>query len=179
MRAHDATNRHGCCAPRAAYRRARATDAPNAVEPATKVRHRIGMSVARTARLARLAACVALCACAAACTLFTPSTAGSSHNYTGAAAFAGSAVAGAGVNRAITGQCWAQCPPGTTCNHASGVCERLPCSSTCPADLQCEQVGGEFVCVQPRSEGALAARSADAGQDTGAAQAPDAGGGAR
>jgi hypothetical protein len=93
-----------------------------------------------------------LAAACAACTYFSPKTAGSSSNYTGAAVFGGSAVAATGVNRAITGGCWAACPTGRVCNHETGTCDLLPCSSHCPADLKCERVGGEDVCVTPRSE---------------------------
>jgi hypothetical protein len=96
---------------------------------------------------------------AVACNVFTPATAGSSHNYVGAAAFAGTAVAATGVNRAVTGDCWSQCPRGSQCNHETGVCERLPCSSSCPADLTCELVGGEYICVQPAGEGRVPAPS--------------------
>jgi hypothetical protein len=79
--------------------------------------------------------------------------------------FGASGVAAAGVNRAVTGGCWAACPTGTTCDHESGLCEKLPCSSHCPADLKCEIVGGEEVCVQPKAESALASASADGGAD--------------
>jgi hypothetical protein len=34
----------------------------------------------------------------------------------------GFAVAAAGVNRAITHECWAACRPGTICDKASGLC---------------------------------------------------------
>lgn len=34
-------------------------------------------------------------------------------------------LAAAGVNRAITGDCWASCRPGTRCNRKSGLCERI------------------------------------------------------
>jgi len=34
----------------------------------------------------------------------------------------GLAVAAAGVNRAITHECWAICQPGTVCDNASGLC---------------------------------------------------------
>src|SRR6185437_11008217 len=34
----------------------------------------------------------------------------------------GLAVAAAGANRAVTGECWAACRPGTVCDHATGLC---------------------------------------------------------
>jgi hypothetical protein len=91
-------------------------------------------------------------AACAACNLYTPGTTGSTHNYTGAAIFGGTAVAAAGANRAVTGDCWASCPTGRVCNRETGTCDLLPCSSHCPADLRCERVGGEEVCVQPKRE---------------------------
>jgi hypothetical protein len=123
-------------------------------------------------RLALLAACPALLA--VACSVFTPKTSGT-HNYAGAAMFAASGVAAAGVNRAVTGYCWAACTPGTTCDRASGMCLPLPCSSKCPADLKCELIGGEYLCVHPKNE-ALASMLDDAGADAapGAPSATDA-----
>jgi hypothetical protein len=41
----------------------------------------------------------------------------------GAAIAAGIGMAGSVVSRA-TGWCYAQCLPGTTCNHKTGLCER-------------------------------------------------------
>jgi hypothetical protein len=63
----------------------------------------------------------------------------------GAAVFAGSAVAAARVNRALTNECYSTCPYGTACNHATGMCEAIGCA--CRADLTCERIGGENVCV--------------------------------
>ncbi len=63
----------------------------------------------------------------------------------GAAIFAGSAVGATGVNRAVTHECYSTCPYGTACNHESGMCEKLTCA--CRADLVCERIGGENVCV--------------------------------
>lgn len=34
----------------------------------------------------------------------------------------GAAIAAAGINRAVTGECWASCRPGTVCDKASGLC---------------------------------------------------------
>lgn len=50
-----------------------------------------------------------------------------------AAVALGFAVAGAAAVRA-TGGCWADCLPGTHCNHASGLCERetTPTVGTAP-----------------------------------------------
>jgi hypothetical protein len=46
-------------------------------------------------------------------------------NYRGAALGAAFGVAAAGVNRALTGDCWASCLPGTYCDNPSGLCKKL------------------------------------------------------
>lgn len=43
-----------------------------------------------------------------------------------AAVVTGAALVTAGVYRATTGGCWAQCTPGRYCNRKSGLCEELP-----------------------------------------------------
>jgi hypothetical protein len=67
------------------------------------------------------------------------------------------AVATAVVNTAIAasasaisrsqGGCYASCPTGTTCNHATGLCDALPCHDQCRADEDCEQNEGPEHCV--------------------------------
>lgn len=54
-------------------------------------------------------------------------------NYRGAGVGAAFGIAAAGVNRAITGDCWASCLPGSQCNHKSGLCERIPRLEDIPA----------------------------------------------
>lgn len=54
-------------------------------------------------------------------------------NYQGAAVGAVFGVAAAGVNRAITGDCWASCRPGTRCDKKSGLCERIEMREEIPA----------------------------------------------
>ncbi len=59
---------------------------------------------------------------------------------TGAAVTAGAAVAGAGIYRATTGGCVAQCLGGLVCDRKSGLCvSRVPCNGRCDADEQCEE----------------------------------------
>ena len=41
---------------------------------------------------------------------------------TGAVVGTGLAVAAAGLNRAVTHECWAACRPGLECDRASGLC---------------------------------------------------------
>lgn len=54
-------------------------------------------------------------------------------------AVANSAIAAAasGVSRA-TGNCYAACPEGTTCDRSTGLCEALPCRGRCATNERCE-----------------------------------------
>ena len=81
----------------------------------------------------------------------------------GAAVLAGSAVAATGVNRAVTHGCYSSCPYGTSCNHDTGMCEKLTCA--CRADLVCERIGGENVCVGRKAPD----KASDGGADGSAA----------
>ena len=74
---------------------------------------------------------------------------GGTNDYLGAAVTAGAAVAAAGVNRAATGDCWAQCRNGMMCDRDSGTCVAVPCGGACPADWRCERLGNREQCVQP------------------------------
>jgi hypothetical protein len=56
-----------------------------------------------------------------ACSGSTMSTGGGS-TVTKAAIGTGLALAAAGINRAVTHECWAACRPGLVCDHASGLC---------------------------------------------------------
>jgi hypothetical protein len=67
--------------------------------------------------------------------------------YQAAGATAGMGVLAAGVNRSITGDCWANCPPGTRCDRAHGVCVELPCRGECPVGKRCERFGDRYECV--------------------------------
>ena len=53
----------------------------------------------------------------------------SSNKAAGAVAAVGFGVAAAGVYRATTGGCWAECRPGLRCDQASGTCVPLEPSS--------------------------------------------------
>ncbi|HEY3447694.1 MAG TPA: hypothetical protein VGK67_15165 [Myxococcales bacterium] len=50
----------------------------------------------------------------------------------------GIAAASAGISRA-QGGCYAACPPGTTCNTATGLCDSLPCRGQCGSGQRCER----------------------------------------
>ena len=54
--------------------------------------------------------------------VLAPVACGSPANVTGAALGTGLAVAAAGINRAVTHECWAACRPGQECDQTSGLC---------------------------------------------------------
>lgn len=56
----------------------------------------------------------------------------------------------AGVSRA-GGGCYASCPPGTTCNAATGFCDELPCRGLCSAEEHCEMTPTAWKCMPGRS----------------------------
>jgi hypothetical protein len=59
-----------------------------------------------------------------------------------------------GVSRA-TGGCYANCPPGTSCNPATGFCETLPCRGQCGPEERCVQVGRIERCESTRADATL------------------------
>lgn len=70
---------------------------------------------------------------------------------------ASGAVANAVINTAVAasaaavsrsqGDCYASCPTGTRCNHATGMCDALPCHDQCRSDEMCEQDEGVEHCT--------------------------------
>jgi hypothetical protein len=101
----------------------------------------------------------------------------------GAAVAAGFGVAAAGVYRAATGSCWADCRPGLRCDHASGMCVPLepsaakhtatshdvdggapsendggadagPCRGLCLAGERCAIRDGVADCIRPEAPAA-------------------------
>ncbi len=63
--------------------------------------------------------------------------AGCAHGNVGdAILMTGIALASSGVSRALGG-CYAACPPGTTCNPATGMCDTLPCRGQCGPGQRC------------------------------------------
>lgn len=56
-------------------------------------------------------------------------------------------VAATGVNRALTGECWAACTPGYVCDHESGLCVRGECSPACPDTQTCVRIDGALMCA--------------------------------
>ncbi len=59
-------------------------------------------------------------------------------------------LAAAGVSRS-NGGCYASCPPGTTCNAATGFCDELPCRGLCSAEEHCEMTPTSWKCMAGRS----------------------------
>jgi hypothetical protein len=53
-------------------------------------------------------------------------------------AVVGSAVAlGASAVSRASGDCFANCPDGTACNRATGLCDTLPCRGKCSPFEEC------------------------------------------
>lgn len=73
-------------------------------------------------------------------------------NYQGAAIGAAFGVAAAGVNRAITGDCWASCRDGTRCNRKSGLCERVVAPENIPAPYPTTPPGAEELLSEDPAE---------------------------
>ncbi len=57
------------------------------------------------------------------------------------------ALTSAAVSRA-NGNCYAACPPGTTCNHGTGLCEELPCRGQCAEGSYCDEQARIPHCVR-------------------------------
>ena len=113
-------------------------------------------------------ACLAVCVgCLRASSTIGPA------NYRGAAVGAAFGVAAAGVNRAITGDCWASCRPGTRCDRKSGLCERIERPEEIPAPYP--TVPHESEGMFPESPTAIqdAGTAADAAADAGSDDAAD------
>jgi hypothetical protein len=73
---------------------------------------------------------------------------GDANDALGAAVFAATGVAATAVHRAVAGGCLSSCPYGLRCDEKTGTCMKPLCR--CPADLVCERIGGQLVCMQPR-----------------------------
>lgn len=66
---------------------------------------------------------------------------------TGAATAVGLGVATAGVNRAITKDCWARCSKGYVCNQESGLCEKGECIPSCGPGYSCTRTTTGNTCI--------------------------------
>lgn len=66
----------------------------------------------------------------------------------------------AGVNRAITHDCWARCSPGYYCDEASGLCEQGECIPPCTRGQSCvRDLEGGLVCANDPTSHSLGDRS--------------------
>ncbi len=58
----------------------------------------------------------------------------------GGDAVIGTALAlGASAASRASGQCYAACPTGTSCNPKTGFCDELPCRGRCPEGAYCDE----------------------------------------
>jgi hypothetical protein len=87
-----------------------------------------------------------------------------SSGYAEAGAGLATAVAFTGVNRAITGDCWAVCSLGYACDRVRGTCVRAECVPECASGEQCiiEQ-DGRFRCIDTLGTITLSGKVPDAG----------------
>jgi hypothetical protein len=89
-----------------------------------------------------------------------PPTSGSA-KAASAAVGLGAAVVAAGINRAITHECWAMCRPGQVCDKASGLCVEAGSQRLKPQEAS---RGGAGDIVNPEGrEYVVPAIAADAG----------------
>lgn len=72
---------------------------------------------------------------------------GGNNDAAGAAVATGIAVAGAGVNRAVTKDCWARCSNGWVCNQETGLCEKGECIPSCSPGYACTRAKTGNTCV--------------------------------
>jgi hypothetical protein len=86
--------------------------------------------------------------------------------YGPAAVGLGATVIGAGVNRALTGGCWANCQEGFYCNREKGICERGECETPCREGDYCVRESTyQFRCVTRPGSFVIGQPPPDAGAD--------------
>jgi hypothetical protein len=120
----------------------------------------MGPSDRRTRALAVVSRLTLVAIVAVACT----QTRG--NDYGTAAVGLGATVIGAGVNRALTGGCWANCQKGFYCNREKGICERGECETPCREGDYCVRESTyQFRCVTPPGSFVIGQPPPDAGTD--------------
>jgi hypothetical protein len=68
----------------------------------------------------------------------------------GGAAVTTGLAAGFAAARRADGDCYTPCITGTSCNRATGLCERIPCGGECLPGEKCEESWtGSIRCVGP------------------------------
>ncbi|MEO6601172.1 MAG: hypothetical protein ABIQ16_14940 [Polyangiaceae bacterium] len=101
-------------------------------------------------RAAALAALVAACAT------------GSNSGYGDAAAVLAGTVIGSGVNRSLTGDCWAVCSRGFACDRGKGTCVRAECEPECAQGEHCViEQDGRFRCMDATGMGRIGASASN------------------
>lgn len=56
-------------------------------------------------------------------------------------------AAGASAASRASGGCYANCPPGTACDAATGMCLRKPCRGECGSNEECVEQALSYKCV--------------------------------
>lgn len=56
-------------------------------------------------------------------------------------------IAATGVNRKLTGECWAACTPGYVCDYDSGMCVEGECRPPCPETQACVRMDAGLMCM--------------------------------
>jgi hypothetical protein len=91
----------------------------------------------------------------------------------------GTALSFTAVNRALTGDCWAQCSHGYACDRKRGLCVRAECVPECPEGEHCViEVDGRFRCMDAAGVGQIGAGAnptSNAASDAGASSPVDGG----
>jgi hypothetical protein len=101
--------------------------------------HTPGVSTSLVRQFSAAALAVLVVACAA----------GSNAGYEAAGAGLAGVVIGSGVNRAVTGDCWAICSRGFACDRQRGTCERAECEPECAQGEHCViEQDGRFRCME-------------------------------
>jgi hypothetical protein len=92
-------------------------------------------------------------------TLFLLQACGSNAaQYEEASLGVGTALSFTAVNRAVTGDCWAQCALGYACERKRGLCVRAECVPECAQGEQCViEVDGRFRCMDAAGVGQFGA----------------------
>lgn len=105
---------------------------------------------------------------------------GNASNYAVAGVGLGATVVASGINRALTGACWAVCAKGFYCDHRSGLCQRGECDPNCRDGEYCvKEDTGDFRCAVPagtyafgRSDPAISASESNTDAGSTAPYAP-------
>ena len=88
---------------------------------------------------------------------------GSEGGYTTAVGVLAGTVVVSGINRAATGDCWAQCTHGYACDRPRGTCVRAECDPECAAGEHCViEADARFRCIDGLGTARLGASASGA-----------------